>query len=76
MHGGKKFTRSPTTDSSLSSNPALRRFDDVRELIASPANPTALVKLGRIAPGHAFPLYLKLEWYNPFGSIKDRAAYL
>jgi cysteine synthase len=58
----------------LQSNPALRRFDDVRELIASPANPTPLVRLTRVLPDSAFQLYLKLEWFNPFGSIKDRTA--
>ena len=58
----------------LQSNPALRRFDDVRELVASPANPTPLVRLRRVLPDSAFQLYLKLEWFNPFGSIKDRTA--
>jgi len=54
---------------------ALRRYDDVRELIASPANPTPLVRLNRILPPGPFELFLKLEWFNPFGSIKDRAAH-
>jgi cysteine synthase len=58
----------------LEASPALRRFDDVRELIASPANPTPLVRLNRVLPDSAFQLYLKLEWFNPFGSIKDRTA--
>ena len=58
----------------LSSNLALRRFDDVRELIASPANPTPVVRLNRVGPKRDFPIYLKLEWFNPFGSIKDRTA--
>jgi len=53
---------------------ALRRFDDIRELIANPENPTPIVRIGRIVPDGAFQLYLKLEWFNPFGSIKDRAA--
>jgi cysteine synthase len=26
-------------------------------------------------PAGGFDLYLKLEWFNPFGSIKDRTAY-
>ena len=59
----------------LSSDPGLRRYNDIRELIASPANPTPLVRLNRVVPPGAFELYLKLEWYNPFGSIKDRTAY-
>jgi len=58
----------------LSANLALRRFDDVRELIASPANPTPVVRLNRVGPKPDFPIYLKLEWFNPFGSIKDRTA--
>jgi cysteine synthase A/cysteine synthase B len=59
---------------SLASDPALRRYDDIRELIASPANPTPLVKINHLVPLGGYQLYLKLEWYNPFGSIKDRAA--
>jgi len=58
----------------LEQNLALRRFDDVRELIATPANPTPLVRLNRVAPPGTEDLFLKLEWFNPFGSIKDRAA--
>ncbi|MEE8452992.1 MAG: cysteine synthase family protein [Thermoguttaceae bacterium] len=53
---------------------ALRRFEDIRELIANPENPTPIVKIRRIVPDGAFQLYLKLEWFNPFGSIKDRTA--
>ena len=58
----------------LPSDGRLRRFSDVRELIASPANPTPLLRLGRVAPPGGLDLYLKLEWFNPFGSIKDRTA--
>jgi cysteine synthase A/cysteine synthase B len=56
-----------TTDSSR------RRYRDVRELIASPENPTPLVRLNRVLPAGS-DAYLKLEWFNPFGSIKDRTA--
>jgi cysteine synthase A/cysteine synthase B len=59
----------------LEANAALRRFEDVREMIASPANPTPMVKIGRIIPRGGFELHLKLEWFNPFGSIKDRTAF-
>jgi len=65
---------SQTQQKSLDADPALRRYDDVRELIASPDNPTPLLKLNRLVPAAQFDLYLKLEWFNPFGSIKDRAA--
>lgn len=57
----------------LQSDPSLRRYNDVRELIASPENPTPLLRLQRVNPG-PLELFLKLEWFNPFGSIKDRAA--
>jgi cysteine synthase len=58
----------------LASRPALRRYEDVRELIATPADPTPIVRVSRVVPSTTFRLYLKLEWFNPFGSIKDRAA--
>lgn len=65
----------PTETTRLRTDLALRRYDDVRELIASPANPTPLVRLNRILPPGTFELFLKLEWFNPFGSIKDRTAH-
>ncbi len=63
-----------SSDPSLPADPALRRYADVRDLIASPANPTPLVRLTRVVPPGDFQVYLKLEWFNPFGSIKDRTA--
>jgi cysteine synthase A/cysteine synthase B len=61
------------TPGPLPSDAARRRYADVRELIASPRNPTPLVRLTRVvAPG--VEAYLKLEWFNPFGSVKDRTA--
>ncbi len=64
-----------TSSSHLPSDHSLRRYHDVRDLIANPDNPTPLVRLNRVVPAAAvFELYLKLEWYNPFGSIKDRTA--
>ena len=50
----------------------LRVYSDVTQLIASPENPTPLVRLNRINPNKDFQIYLKLERYNPFGSVKDR----
>ncbi len=58
----------------LASSLSQRRYDDIRELIASPANPTPLVRVNRVVPAGGLQLYLKLEWFNPFGSIKDRTA--
>lgn len=55
----------------------LRRYHDVRQLLPDVDNPTPLVRLNRVPPSERLDLYLKLEWLNPFGSIKDRtAAYL
>ncbi len=53
----------------------LRVYSDIIGLIASPDNPTPLVRLNRINPNKDFEIYLKLERYNPFGSVKDRIAY-
>ena len=52
----------------------LRVYSDITQLIASPQNPTPLVRLNRINPNKDFQIYLKLERYNPFGSVKDRIA--
>lgn len=58
----------------LTSDPAVRRYDDVRELIATTENPTPLVRLNRVVDPADFQVYVKLEWFNPFGSVKDRPA--
>lgn len=53
----------------------LRVYESITDLIASPQNPTPLVKVNeRVNPNADFPIYLKLERYNPFGSVKDRIA--
>jgi cysteine synthase len=38
-------------------------------------NPSPLVRINRLNPAPGFVLYAKLEWLNPFGSVKDRAAW-
>lgn len=58
----------------LASDPAMRRFDSVRDLIADVDNPTPLVRLNRVVRDLGLDLFVKLEWFNPFGSIKDRTA--
>ncbi|MBI5419800.1 MAG: cysteine synthase family protein [Deltaproteobacteria bacterium] len=52
-----------------------RVFDDVSQLIGSRENPTPLVRLRRVAPAGGGEIFAKLEWMNPFGSIKDRTAW-
>ncbi len=52
-----------------------RVYESIVDMIASPENPTPMVKIsGRVNPNADLKIYLKLERYNPFGSIKDRIA--
>lgn len=53
---------------------ARRVFDDVSQLIGSRENPTPTVRLGRLQPPDHGEILVKLEWMNPFGSVKDRTA--
>ena len=53
----------------------LRVYSNITQLVASPQNPTPLVRVNRTNPNKDFPIYLKLERYNPFGSVKDRIVY-
>ncbi len=59
---------------SLGTDTEVRRFGDIRDLLPNVHNPTPLVRLNRVVPDTNIDLYLKLEWMNPFGSVKDRAA--
>ncbi|MDF2903338.1 MAG: cysteine synthase, partial [Bacillus sp. (in: firmicutes)] len=36
---------------------------------------TPIVKLNRLAPENGAAVYLKLEFFNPSKSVKDRAAF-
>ena len=49
---------------------ALRIADDITQLVGS----TPMLRLSRIAPPGAAAIFAKLEFLNPGGSIKDRAA--
>lgn len=53
-----------------SAPPALRVASDITELIGS----TPVLRLRRIVPEEAAEIYAKLEFLNPGGSVKDRAA--
>jgi cysteine synthase len=48
-----------------------RIFDDILQTIGD----TPLVRLGRSVPPGAAEVLLKLEWFNPGGSVKDRIGY-
>ncbi|WP_172256753.1 cysteine synthase A [Saccharibacillus deserti] len=45
-------------------------FRNVADLVGN----TPMVRLGRTAPENAADIYVKLEYFNPSGSVKDRAA--
>jgi len=52
-----------------------RVYESIVDLIARPDNPTPMVKISeKVNPNKDFSIYLKLERYNPFGSVKDRIA--
>ncbi len=52
-----------------------RVYESIVDLIARPDNPTPMVKISeKVNPNRDFTIYLKLERYNPFGSVKDRIA--
>lgn len=59
----------------MASNPhATRVYDSVLGLLSSEDNPTPMVRLNRVVPFKHAKIYAKLEWYNPFGAVKDRVA--
>jgi cysteine synthase/rhodanese-related sulfurtransferase len=52
----------------------LRIYDSMLGLLSNEDNPTPLVRLNRVTPYRHTAVYAKLEWYNPFGAVKDRVA--
>lgn len=52
---------------------AARVYGSMLELASDAENPTPLVELKSLGLKHA-KVYGKLEWYNPFQSVKDRVA--
>lgn len=66
-----------TSTTSIIPDGSLRRYGDVRDLLPDVNNPSPIVRLNRVDAAADLDLFLKLEWMNPFGSVKDRtAAYL
>jgi cysteine synthase/rhodanese-related sulfurtransferase len=51
-----------------------RVYDSILGLLPDADNPTPLVLLGRVPGFRHARVYAKLEWYNPFGAVKDRVA--
>lgn len=56
-------------------NHRMRVYENIFEMLPDEENPTPLVRINKLNPCAEFPLYAKLEWMNPFGSVKDRAAW-
>ena len=56
-------------------NHQTRVYNDVFEMMPDEENPTPLVRINRMNPAPDFELFAKLEWLNPFGSVKDRVAW-
>jgi len=56
-------------------NHTTRVYNSIVEMLPDEANPSPMVRLNRLASTDGLPLYAKLEWMNPFGSVKDRAAF-
>jgi cysteine synthase A len=52
------------------SNPSLRVTDDITELVGQ----TPMLRLRRLVPPTSGDVFAKLEYLNPGGSVKDRAA--
>jgi cysteine synthase len=52
-----------------------RVFNSVFEMLPGVENPSPLVRINRLNEVKEFELLAKLEWFNPFGSVKDRAAW-
>jgi cysteine synthase/rhodanese-related sulfurtransferase len=52
----------------------LRVYDSILGLLSSEENPTPLVRLNKVVPFEHTQVFAKLEWYNPFGAVKDRIA--
>jgi cysteine synthase/rhodanese-related sulfurtransferase len=53
---------------------SLRVYDSILGLLSNEENPTPLVRLNRVVPHKHAKIFAKLEWYNPFGAVKDRVA--
>jgi cysteine synthase/rhodanese-related sulfurtransferase len=53
---------------------SMRVYDSVLDMLSGPENPTPIVRLNRVVPFKHTKVYAKLEWYNPFGAVKDRVA--
>lgn len=63
-------TTTTASSTTPASSPILQKNDSIIERIGR----TPLIELSHFST-QKIKLYAKLEWFNPFGSVKDRAAY-
>jgi cysteine synthase A len=54
----------------MTANPPLRVSDDITKLVGE----TPMLQLKKLAPAGSADIFAKLEYLNPGGSVKDRAA--
>jgi cysteine synthase/rhodanese-related sulfurtransferase len=60
--------------SEIENNHSLRTYENVLGMLSNEDNPTPMVRLNKVVPFKHAKVYAKLEWYNPFGAVKDRVA--
>lgn len=58
----------------LGNDSHLARYDNLLDMCGDISHPTPIVRLGHMLSAPDPSLYVKCEWVNPFGSIKDRTA--
>jgi cysteine synthase len=64
----------PPSRLGLGNDSRLVRYDDLLDMCGDVEHPTPIVRLNRVLDDPDVALYVKCEWVNPFGSIKDRTA--
>lgn len=58
----------------MTNDHTLRVYESIIGLLSNAENPTPLVRLNKVVSFKHTKVYAKLEWYNPFGAVKDRIA--
>ena len=58
----------------MNNDHTLRVYKSILGLLSNEDNPTPLVQLNKVVPYQHTRVFAKLEWFNPFGAVKDRVA--
>jgi cysteine synthase len=82
MGGGSTWAAQRVMEEEMKADPvtaganhSARVYNDIFEMLPNEDNPSPMVRINQLNPTGKTTLYAKLEWCNPFGSIKDRAAW-